>query len=116
MLGRTRGSRSLGRPRRGRDENIKMDFQDIGWESVDWIDLFQGWDKGELMIYFFTSRGNVGCPRITVLCGRSEVDGEFFIHNSHDLSRKRLVCIKGAGVAQRVPGGLGSQISMTFGT
>jgi hypothetical protein len=44
-LGKARGSRSLGRPRRGRDDNIKMDLQYIGREGVDWIDISQGWDR-----------------------------------------------------------------------
>jgi hypothetical protein len=30
-----------------RDDNIKMDLQEIGWEGVDWIVLAQEWDKDE---------------------------------------------------------------------
>jgi hypothetical protein len=29
----------LGRPWRRLEDNIKMDLQDVGWRSMDWIDL-----------------------------------------------------------------------------
>jgi len=33
--------------RRNRWEgNIKMDLQELGWKSMDWIDLTQDWEKG----------------------------------------------------------------------
>jgi hypothetical protein len=35
------GRRQLGRRRRQwEDNNIKMDLQELGWDSVYWIDLF----------------------------------------------------------------------------
>jgi hypothetical protein len=34
------GKRPLGRPRRRRVNNIKMDLREIGWD-MDWIDLAQ---------------------------------------------------------------------------
>jgi hypothetical protein len=40
------GRRPLGRPRRRWEDNIKMDFQEVGCRSIDWIDLAQdrdGW-------------------------------------------------------------------------
>jgi hypothetical protein len=30
---------SLGRPRHGLEDNIKMDLMEIGWESVEWIHM-----------------------------------------------------------------------------
>jgi hypothetical protein len=36
---RTEGERQLGRPGRRLDDNIKMDFKEMVWESVDWIHL-----------------------------------------------------------------------------
>jgi hypothetical protein len=33
------GKRPLGRPRRRRLNNIKMDVGEIGWGGKDWIDL-----------------------------------------------------------------------------
>ena len=37
------GKRQLGRPRRGWEDNIKMDLQEVG--CVDWIGLAQDSDK-----------------------------------------------------------------------
>jgi hypothetical protein len=33
------GRRSLGRPRRRREDNIGMDLQDVGCWGTEWIDL-----------------------------------------------------------------------------
>jgi hypothetical protein len=41
MVGNSEGKRPLGRPRRRWVANIKMDLRDIGWDSMDWIDLPQ---------------------------------------------------------------------------
>jgi hypothetical protein len=35
------GKRQLGRPRRRRVENIRMDLREVGWGGVDWIGLVQ---------------------------------------------------------------------------
>jgi hypothetical protein len=35
------GKTSLGRPRRRRVDNIKMDLRETGWDSIFWIDLTQ---------------------------------------------------------------------------
>jgi hypothetical protein len=37
------GKRPLGRPRRRRDGNIKMDLQEVGCWGTDWIEL--AWDR-----------------------------------------------------------------------
>ena len=39
MVGNPEGKRPLGRPRRRWEDNIKIDLQEVGWESVDWINL-----------------------------------------------------------------------------
>jgi len=31
LVGRSEGKRPLGRPRRKREDNTKMDFQEMGW-------------------------------------------------------------------------------------
>jgi len=36
--------RSLGRHKRRWEDNIKMDFQEVGW-GHHWIDLTQDWDR-----------------------------------------------------------------------
>jgi len=33
------GRRPLGRPRRRREDNIKMDLQEVGCRGMDWIEL-----------------------------------------------------------------------------
>ena len=41
LVGEPEGKRSLGRPRRGWEDNIKMDLQEVGCGGVDWIELAQ---------------------------------------------------------------------------
>jgi hypothetical protein len=45
LVGKPRGKRLLGRPRRRWVDNIKMDFLEIGFGGVDWIGLAQERDK-----------------------------------------------------------------------
>jgi hypothetical protein len=37
LVGRPRGKRPLGRPRRGWEDNIKMDLREIGIDGAKWI-------------------------------------------------------------------------------
>ena len=39
LVGRPEGKRLLGRLRRGRDYDIRMVLQEVGWRDMDWIDL-----------------------------------------------------------------------------
>jgi hypothetical protein len=41
LVGKPKGKRPLGRPRRRWMDNIKMDLLEIGLSVVDWIDLAQ---------------------------------------------------------------------------
>jgi hypothetical protein len=34
-----KGTRPLGRFRRGSEVNVKMDLKEIGWENVNWVRL-----------------------------------------------------------------------------
>jgi hypothetical protein len=46
LVGNTKGKRPLGRPRRKWEDNIKMDFQEVGCVGMNWIELAQdrdGW-------------------------------------------------------------------------
>jgi hypothetical protein len=45
LVGMPEGRRPLGRPRRRWVDNIKMDLRQIGWDSMDWIDLAQKRDQ-----------------------------------------------------------------------
>ena len=39
LVGKPEGKRSLGRPRRRWEDNIKMDLQEVGGGSEDWMEL-----------------------------------------------------------------------------
>jgi hypothetical protein len=41
LVARPEGRRSLGRPRRRWEDDIKMDLREIGFGDVDWIHLAQ---------------------------------------------------------------------------
>jgi hypothetical protein len=41
LVGRPEGKRSLGRPRRRWEDNIKMDLREIGIDGENWIKLAQ---------------------------------------------------------------------------
>jgi hypothetical protein len=45
LVGKPKGNRSLGRPRRRWVDNIKMDLGEIEWDGVDWIELGQDRDQ-----------------------------------------------------------------------
>jgi hypothetical protein len=44
-VGKPEGTTSLGRPRRGWVDNVKMDLRGIGWDGMDWTDLAQDRDR-----------------------------------------------------------------------
>jgi hypothetical protein len=41
LVGKPKGKRLLGRPRRRWEDNIKMNLRATGWGDVDWIHLTQ---------------------------------------------------------------------------
>jgi hypothetical protein len=41
LVGKTDGKRPLGGPRRRCEDNIKMNLQEVGWGTMDWIALAQ---------------------------------------------------------------------------
>jgi hypothetical protein len=41
LVGKTEGKRPLGRPKCRREDNIKTDLTETGFEGVDWIHLAQ---------------------------------------------------------------------------
>jgi hypothetical protein len=49
LVGKPEGRRSLGRPRRRWEDNIKMDFRDVRW-GMDWIDLAQNMDRWRALV------------------------------------------------------------------
>jgi hypothetical protein len=45
LVGKPEGKIPLARPRRRWEDIIKMDFQEVGCESMDWISLSQDRDR-----------------------------------------------------------------------
>jgi hypothetical protein len=45
LIGKPERKRPFGRPRRRWEDGIRMDLRDIGWGSVDWIQLAQDRDR-----------------------------------------------------------------------
>jgi hypothetical protein len=49
-VGKPEGKRQLGIPRRRWVDNIKLDLREIGWNSVDWIDMAQDRDQWRALV------------------------------------------------------------------
>jgi hypothetical protein len=77
LMGKLEGKRPLGRPRHIWEDGIRMDLREIGWGSVDWIQLAQDRDRRRAVVntamnhrvlaprsYLFKSRSYVTthCP------------------------------------------------------
>jgi hypothetical protein len=50
LVGKPEGRRQLGRPRRRREDNIKMDLGEIAFRDVDWIYLAQDRDRWRALV------------------------------------------------------------------
>jgi hypothetical protein len=50
LVGKPERKRLLGRPRRSRVDNIKMDLVQIGWGVVEWIGLAQGRENWRALV------------------------------------------------------------------
>jgi len=50
LVGIPERKRPLGRSRRGWDDNIKMDLQEVGCGGTDWIDLVQDRDRWQAFV------------------------------------------------------------------
>jgi hypothetical protein len=50
LMKKPEGKRSLGRPRRRWEDNIRMDLREIGWGGTDWIDLAQDRDQWRALV------------------------------------------------------------------
>jgi hypothetical protein len=50
VMGKPVVKRPLGRPRRTWEDGIRKDLRDIGWGSVDWIQLAQVRDRWRALV------------------------------------------------------------------
>jgi hypothetical protein len=50
FVGRPEGRRPLGRPRRRREDNLKMNLQEVGWRGMEWIELAQDMDRWRAVV------------------------------------------------------------------
>jgi hypothetical protein len=50
LVGKPEGKRQLGRPTRRWEEGIRMDLREIGWGSVEWIQLAQDRDRWQALV------------------------------------------------------------------
>ena len=50
FVGKGEGKRPLGRSRRRWEDNIKMNFPEVGCGSMDWIDLAQDRDRWRALV------------------------------------------------------------------
>jgi hypothetical protein len=51
LMGKPERKRPFLRPRRRRENGIRMDLREIGWGSVDWIQLAQDRDRWRAVVY-----------------------------------------------------------------
>jgi len=50
FVGKPEGKRAHRRPRFRWENNIKMDFQEVGYGAVEWIDLAQDRDRWQALV------------------------------------------------------------------
>ena len=50
LVGKLEGTRPLGRPRRRWEDNIKMDFQEVGGGRGGWMELAQDRDRWRALV------------------------------------------------------------------
>ena len=50
LVGKPQGQRRPGRSRRRFEDNIKRDFQEVGWWSMGWIEQAQDRDRSRALV------------------------------------------------------------------
>jgi hypothetical protein len=51
LVRKPEGKKPLRRPRRSRVDNIKMDFRELEWNAVDWIDPVEEREQWRTLVY-----------------------------------------------------------------
>jgi hypothetical protein len=59
LVGNPESMRSLGKPSRRWEDNIKIGLKEIGWSDMDWIDVTE--DKDQWRVHMFTAM-NIRVP------------------------------------------------------
>jgi hypothetical protein len=59
LVGKSEGKRPLGRPRHRWEDNIRMDLQEVGCGSMDWIAVAQDRDRLRALV---NAVMNLGVP------------------------------------------------------
>ena len=68
-MGKPEGKRLLGRPRRGWEDNIKMDHQEVRCGGVDWLELAQDMDRWRAFVnYIMTFRVQYSAGNFVASC------------------------------------------------
>jgi len=55
LVGKPEGKRPFGRPRHRWEDNIKIDLQEVGCESMDWIELAEDRDRWRELVSVVTN-------------------------------------------------------------
>ena len=50
LVGKPEGKRPLGKPRRGWEDNIKIDLQEVGGDCGDWMELAQSMKRWRALV------------------------------------------------------------------
>jgi len=50
LVGESEGKRTIGRPRRRWEDNIKTDVQDVGCGGMDWIEVAHDRDRWRALV------------------------------------------------------------------
>jgi hypothetical protein len=50
LVGKPKGKRPLGRPKRNWEDNIRMDLREVGWSDVGWIGLGQDRNRWRALV------------------------------------------------------------------
>ena len=64
LVGKPKGKRPFGRPRRRGEDNIKMDLQEVGGGCGDWMELAQDRERWRALV---SAVMNVRVPKMGVI-------------------------------------------------